>query len=636
MNSPDPGEKKSPKDTNQNSNPPDSAALDAWLFQGYGDDLSATSLGQAEPCPGQPYFIEKTSPCSQTCPANEDIRGILTGLSQSNGQSDDAFQNAWRLLTEKNPFPAISGRLCPAPCEGVCNRNGVDGSVKINAVESAIGDYGIANKLEFTANHKETGAKVAVIGAGPAGLTAALRLRQAGHKVAVFEEMPEAGGMLRYAIAEYRLERSVLDAEINRIFNSGVDFHPNTKAGGNLPWEKIENEYDAIFLAPGTSQGKIPPWQNSEYLNDHAQITTAIDFLYQARLNRKVPQPDGFDLKNREVFIAGDGDVAMDAARLALRLGANVTVLSAVEENEMAASFHERRDTQTEGARFQLTRAITGIQIQENNLVLQTVSMVRKKHGETGHDSPMPFERYRPAASESAPQKTYNAGLLVWALGQQVSAEIIETFTAKPGEPASAAKRTSLKTDRSYRLNFTNGAKQIKQPEKYFAGGDAIKPGLIAEAIAHGNEAAKEIDSYLRQTPGGAASPLSIKVIPETSMHTYYYRQQEAAPPLRRLKNIPSPSEIRGNYNPVYSPVKPDEAFTESSRCMSCGFCFTCQQCITFCAAKALTLDNAKPPGEKIVLNLSLCTGCRACMDVCPCGYIEMGPREPGSPPTKI
>ena len=238
----------------------------------------------------RPRYVESLPPCTGNCPSGNDIRGWLTiiSLREKLGLSlDEACEQAWRIEMETNPFPSVMGRVCPHPCETGCNRGQKDGPVGINSIERFIGDYALDHDLKAAPIEGESpkDQKIAVVGAGPSGLSCAYQLARRGYKVTVFESLPKPGGMLRYGIPVYRLPREVLDAEIQRILDLGVELKCDIKIGKDVSFDDIRAEYDAIYIAIGAHQGKnmgIPGedgpgiWTGTEFLN-HCNSGTKVE-----------------------------------------------------------------------------------------------------------------------------------------------------------------------------------------------------------------------------------------------------------------------------------------------------------------------------------------------------------------------
>jgi len=208
-----------------------------------------------------PTYVHKTPPCQASCPSGEDIRGwlnIVRGIEKP-AKGTAMQEYAFHRLTNANPFPSVMGRVCPAPCQTGCNRNSVEDFVGINSVEQYIGDTALKNKYAFKAAEQTTGKKVAIVGGGPAGLSAAYQLRRKGHGVTIFEKYPELGGMMRYGIPGYRMPRDVLDGEISRIVAMGVEVKTNTRIGVDIKLEDLEKQFDAIVFAIGAQSGRALP-----------------------------------------------------------------------------------------------------------------------------------------------------------------------------------------------------------------------------------------------------------------------------------------------------------------------------------------------------------------------------------------
>ncbi|MDH3902874.1 MAG: FAD-dependent oxidoreductase, partial [Xanthomonadales bacterium] len=259
-----------------------------------------------------PTYVHRAPPCQGSCPSGEDIRGwlnIVRGIEKP--PTDKAWQEyAFNRVTDANPFPAIMGRVCPAPCEDGCNRNEVEDHVGINAVEQFIGDYGLEHELKLHQPGPDTGKKVAIIGSGVAGLACAYHLRRKGHACTVFERQEKLGGMMRYGIPGYRVPDEVLDGEIQRILDLGVEVRNNTKIGEDIPFSDLRGEFDAVFIALGAQSGMALPVPGGDAPN----VISGVAFL-QAFNDGRLKHTSG------KVLVVGGGDTSMDVAAVARRLG---------------------------------------------------------------------------------------------------------------------------------------------------------------------------------------------------------------------------------------------------------------------------------------------------------------------------
>lgn len=537
-----------------------------------------------------PVYVRQLPPCTAECPAGEDIRGyhrLLKGVDKS----DDAWMAAWELLVQTNPFPAVMGRICPHPCESACNRHYHDESVGINAVEQAIGNYGIEAALELPAPGPDTGKRVAVIGGGPAGLSAAYQLRRKGHAVTIYDANEKLGGMVLYGIMGYRVDRKVLETEIARIIKLGIETRMGIRVGRDISFEQLEQEYDAIFMGVGAQVGRglpIPGFTGT------AGVTNAIDFLTKYEV-----EGDSISL-GKKVVVLGDGNVAMDVARLALRLGSEAILISGVPREEMACFSNEFDDAVREGTQIHYSTGALEVLVADNAVSgLLCSRMVKKVKGEEGWNSPVPFFRYR----NTEESFEIEADMVVAAIGQTTDMRGFESVTE--GRPW-------LKVDRYFRLSGK---------EKVFGGGDAIRVDLITTAVGHGRKAANSIDAFLK---GEALSDQGYQEVTKVQKQDILYF--EHSDQLKR--ESVELEEVVGNHDELLLALTKEQAQQESARCMSCGLCFDCKQCLSFCPQEAVSRFRDNPAGEVVYTNYSRCVGCHICALVCPSGYIQMGMGE--------
>ena len=288
-----------------------------------------------------PTYVNRTPPCQGSCPSGEDIRGwldIVRGIEKP--AADMSMQEyAFRRSTTANPFPSVMGRVCPAPCQDGCNRNQVEDFVGINAVEQFIGDSALEMKLKFTAG-ADTGKKIAVIGGGPAGLAGAYQARLKGHAVTLFDNHKTLGGMMKYGIPGYRTPRDVLDGEIDRIIEMGVEVKMNTWVGKDISVEQLEKDYDAILWAVGAQAGRQLPIPGAE---EATNVLTGVDFLEAFNDGR-------LQLVTEKVVVIGGGDTSIDVASVARRLG-HITEINEKDRPENVVLGHTAHDVASSAVR---------------------------------------------------------------------------------------------------------------------------------------------------------------------------------------------------------------------------------------------------------------------------------------------
>jgi len=609
-----------------------------------------------------PTYVHRTPPCQGSCPSGEDIRGwlqIVRGIEKpTGGMSMEEY--AFRRSTDANPFPAMMGRVCPAPCEDGCNRNNVDDFVGINSVEQFIGDSAYEKKFTFEAPEQMSGKKIAIIGGGPAGMAAAYQLRRMGHASVIFDDHDELGGMMRYGIPGYRTPRDVLNHEIQRILDMGyVETRLGTRVGKDVSIAELEKEFDAILWALGCKTGRKLPVPNSdapncvtgvqflEAFNKGAlQVTTdrvvcvgggdtSIDVVSVARRLGKVTN---LNKEVRPEQVIG-GYVAHDSAFAAAREGADVTLTSLFEREEMTATEHEVEDALREGVK--ILNGVMPIEVVVNDEGRAIALRMAKCEMVDGRPNPVEGTEF-----------DIECDLVVSAIGQggDLSEGLDELNNG----------RGLIDADAYY---------QLPNREGHFAAGDIIRPHLLTTAIGQASIAAESINHYLKHEQQSKRPKVDVhhfkllKKLHETNLdpevfdpgergdmrgtsdgnwavHNYEDRSTAEiissdklflghfpyVPRNKRSSYGPSADEVLGHFTERGIGLTTEQAVNEAERCMSCGMCFECDNCVIYCPQDAIfrVKKDKSTTGRYVDTDYNKCIGCHICSDVCPTGYIDM------------
>jgi glutamate synthase (NADPH/NADH) small chain len=620
-----------------------------------------------------PTYVHKTPPCQASCPSGEDIRGwlnIVRGVEKA--PKDTSMQEyAFRRSTDANPFPSMMGRVCPAPCQTGCNRNKVEDYVGINAVEQYIGDTALEKGFAFEAG-PDTGKRVAIVGGGPAGLSAAYQLRRKGHGVTIIEDHAELGGMAKYGVPGYRLPRTHLDGEINRILAMGVEVRANTRVGRDVKLDALQAQFDAVLIAIGCKAGRPLPVPGADAPNVISGVAfleafnqgrlktvagrvvvigggdTSVDVVSVARRLGYIE--DAAETERPEFVVMGH--TAHDVSTLAARQGADVMLTSMQPIEEMNAAKHEIEDAQREGVKIQGNLLPKKVILDERTGRAKALRLIEVQW-DKGKFSEKPGS-----------EMDVEADLIVVAIGQAGDLDGMEMLDNGKGQIAA---------DKYYQLPNRPGL---------FACGDIIRPHLLTTVIGQGSIAADSIDHYLRGEeqakrakvdvhhfnlldklrevklePGkyeasAANGPRPIdqglrgtslagKSVGGFAVHNYedrsgsevckseelflgHFPYQER---IRRGEVGPSAEEVLGHFEERMVGLTEKQAADEAKRCMSCGMCFECDNCVIYCPQTAVkrTPKSEATMGRYVYTDYDLCIGCHICADVCPTGYIKMG-----------
>lgn len=506
----------------------------------------------------RPVEVDRTAPCAAGCPAGVEVPRYLDLVRL--GHLEEAFA----VFAEHNPFPRITGRVCPHACEDGCNLAVATGDtpVAIRSIERWLGDATahLAHPQPFEATRR----RVAVVGSGPAGLAAAYYLRRSGHHVTVYERRAVAGGMLRYAIPEYRLPAAVVDEEIARLAAMGIQFVTGVELGRDFHLDEIASDHSAVFLATGACRER-PVGIQGEHLLD-----SGLQFLETAGFDTSIT-------RGVRCAVIGGGNTALDVARVVRRLGGDATVLYRRTAEEMPAIREEYHRAVADGVVFEWLTLPRSVEVGDRGVVVTVEEMRLGDPDASGRRRPEPTGRTRRLAFD-------------------------RVFSAV-GEIADSTPFPDSLKDADGWLEVGPGG--ATADPMVHAGGDLVTgPATVVAAIAAGREAARVIDRRLGFSDHWPSVHSAAVVGPAEVNPSYRRVARRISDPAARTVDPLAEETLT---------VAGEAALAEIERCLSCGHCNACGTCFVFCPDGAIGWEEGGP-----VIDLEFCKGCGICVVECP------------------
>jgi NADPH-dependent glutamate synthase beta subunit-like oxidoreductase/Pyruvate/2-oxoacid:ferredoxin oxidoreductase delta subunit len=540
-----------------------------------GQDLFPTGNWRAI----RPVYRDKMPPCNNACGTNEKIQGYLDLVKRGK------YLDAYALIKEDMPFPSVTGRVCYHPCEQACNRGKYDEAISIRAVERFLGDLGQALPRDVVKAGPPNGKKVAVVGSGPAGHSAAYQLARLGYQVTILEKSPKAGGLNRGGIPDWVLPQDVLDREIERLVELGITIKTNTEVGKDVSWDDLKKNYDACVLAVGLTEANSARAEGE----DKKGVLFGLPFL------RDIGMGTSKVKLGARVAVIGGGNTAIDCAREALRQGAAEVTMITVEGNtsEMPAVPEDLHDMLEEGVELLHGVAMTAVL---GNGKVEALQLHPARFTGKVNASPIAIDR-------DAPSARFAADNVIIAVGQRASLGWLpEEFKNERG---------TIKIDRFGRLGNT----------MFFAAGDIVQLGsgqplMVVNAVGDGKRVAFNLDKVVQ------GQPLQERMVPLDVITDLARMNMTYFPKFARVQQaMLEPVGRRRTQEEVIQAFSEEQAIEESNRCFSCGTCNACDNCYLVCPEPCIVRSVRSNGLYKILVDY--CKGCRVCIEECPTGCLE-------------
>jgi NADPH-dependent glutamate synthase beta subunit-like oxidoreductase/Pyruvate/2-oxoacid:ferredoxin oxidoreductase delta subunit len=551
--------------------------------------------------PHKPAYTEKISPCRAACPIGIDMARAFVQAAEGN------LDRALQIVRRDNPLPGICGRVCYHPCEWNCNRKHFDESVNIRGFERFLSDHGEV-QLEREISNQTQKERIAVIGSGPAGLSAAYQLVRQGYGVTIFESLPEPGGMLRYGIPEYRLPKKVLRKEIGYIRQLGVEIKTGIEIGLEYSIKEITKPYQAVFIAVGSHRGQKLGLEGE----DQSGVMEGVQFLRRINLGEKIKV-------GRRVAVIGGGNTAIDCARVARRIGGSrVSIFYRRSWSEMPALPEDRAVVQKEGIQIEILTAPKQLISEKGRLV--GIECLRMELGAAdAQGRPQPFPK-------NGSEFRLPVDTVIIAIGQNSETGFVKELGLE------VRQRGVVIRDPASTATPITGV---------FAGGDcAGNRAFVADAVASGKLGALAISCYLqgkdfqkefraRQISSEPSFSFQADLEPEGERIDFkkvadFYKMNLLGFPFRTRRNNPFSLKLeegRKSFGESTRGLSRSEMDSEISRCFNCGTCTQCDLCFLICPD--LSISKVKENGYR--LKSDYCKGCGMCVSSCPRQVIDMG-----------